>query len=90
MAIMASPVVVSKYSHLDRRRELVMISISLTRNQVHQLADLAEKFSDIEWFTIDASDTSGIGPTVLVKFLIFKNDHRDFDTTVDITDYSTW
>ena len=67
-----------------------MISISLTRNQVHQLADLAEKFSDIEWFTIDASDTSGIGPTVLVKFLIFKNDHRDFDTTVDITDYSTW
>ena len=67
-----------------------MISISLTRNQVYQLAEIVEKFSGTEWFTIDASDTSGIGPTVLVKFLIFKNDHRDFDTTVDITDFSTW
>ena len=87
---MASQLAVFNFKNLDRRRELVMISISLTRNQVHQLADLAEKFSDIEWFTIDASDTSGIGPTVLVKFLIFKNDHKDFDTTVDITDFSTW
>ena len=67
-----------------------MTNVALTRNQVYQLAEIVEKFPDTEWFIIDASDISGIGPTVLVKFLMFKDDNKDVDTTVNITDYSTW
>lgn len=67
-----------------------MADIALTRNQVYQMAEIVAKFPDTEWFIIDASDTSGIGPTVLVKFLMFKDDHKDVDTTVNITDFSTW
>lgn len=67
-----------------------MNDISLTRNQIMQLAELAEKFSDTEWFTIHEDSTSGIGPTTEVKFCMFKYSSKDFDTTVDITDLSTW
>lgn len=67
-----------------------MSDTSLTRKQVLQLAELAAKFPDAEWFTIHEESTSGIGPTVQVKFSIFKDSHKDFDATIDITDYSTW
>ena len=67
-----------------------MNDISLTRKQVLQLAEIAAKFPESEWFTIHEDSTSGIGPTVQVKFSIFKDSHKDFDATIDITDYSTW
>jgi hypothetical protein len=67
-----------------------MNGISLTRNQIMQLAELAEKFSDTEWFTIHEEFTSGIGHTTEVKFRMYKDSSKDFDTTVDITDLSTW
>jgi len=67
-----------------------MSDISLTRKQVLQLAELAAKFADAEWFTIEMSNASGIGTNVTVKFDMFKDNRRDFDTTVDITDLSSW
>ena len=67
-----------------------MSNISLTRKQVLQLAELVTKFPDAEWFTIEMSNTSGIGTNVAVKFDMFKDSRKDFDTTVDITDLSTW
>ena len=64
--------------------------IALSRKQVLQLAELAAKFPDAEWFTIEMSNASGIGTNVTVKFDMFKDNRKDFDTTVDITDLSTW
>ena len=67
-----------------------MSDTSLTRKQVLQLAELAAKFPDAEWFTIETRNQSGIGTAVMVKFDMFKDNRKDFDTTIDITDYSTW
>lgn len=67
-----------------------MSDTSLTRKQVLKLAELAAKFPDAEWFSIETHNQSGIGTTVMVKFDMFKDDRKDFDTTIDITDYSTW
>jgi hypothetical protein len=67
-----------------------MSNISLTRKQALQLAELVTKFPDAEWFTIEMSNASGIGTNVTVKFDMFKDSRKDFDTTVDITDLSTW
>lgn len=66
-----------------------MTEFALTRKQVLLLADLATKFPETNWFTLDESHGSGIGPTVTVKFTIF-NHATDFDTTVNITDVDIW
>jgi hypothetical protein len=65
-------------------------SFSLNRTQVEKLAKMAEHFKEVEWFTLEESLSSGIGPTVTVKFNLFNDDDKDIDTTVDITDVSTW
>lgn len=65
-------------------------TFSLNRLQVEKLAKMAAHFKEVEWFTLEESNTSGIGPTVTVKFNLFNDDDKDVDTTVDITDVSTW
>jgi len=65
-------------------------SFTLNRTQVEKLAKMVEHFKEVEWFTLEESTTSGIGPTVTVKFNLFNDDDKDIDTTVDITDVSTW
>jgi hypothetical protein len=67
-----------------------MASFTLNRTQVEKLAKMAAHFKEVEWFTLEESNTSGIGPTVTVKFNLFNDDDKDIDTTVDITDVSTW
>ena len=62
----------------------------LNRTQVEKLAKMAAHFKEVEWFTLEESKTSGIGPAVTVKFNLFNDDDKDIDTTVDITDVSTW
>jgi heptaprenylglyceryl phosphate synthase len=62
----------------------------LNRQQVEKLAKMAAHFKEVEWFTLEESSSSGIGPTVVVKFNLFNDDDKDIDTTVDITDVSTW
>jgi hypothetical protein len=63
---------------------------ALNRKQVEKLAKMAEHFREVEWFTLEESSISGIGPTVVVKFNLFNDNDKDVDTTVDITDVSTW
>ena len=63
---------------------------SLNRNQIEKLAKMAAHFKEVEWFTLEESHSSGIGPAVVVKFNLFNDLDKDTDTTVDITDVSTW
>lgn len=63
-----------------------MNTIILTRKQIEQLAKIAERFTDTENFTIESTSTSGIGPTVTIRFDLFEK----ADTKVDITDVSNW
>lgn len=65
-------------------------SFTLNRTQVEKLAKMVEHFKEVEWFTLEETNTSGIGPTVTVKFNLFNDDDKDIDTTVDITDVSIW
>jgi hypothetical protein len=68
-----------------------MTEFALNRRQVGQLAKLAEHFREVEWFTLtEETNGSGIGSTVTVKFNLFGDADKDVDTTVNITDVSTW
>lgn len=62
----------------------------LNRGQIEKLAIMSAHFKEVEWFTLEEDNNSGIGPTVVVKFKLFNDDNKDIDTTVDITDVSTW
>jgi len=62
----------------------------LNRGQIEKLAKMAAHVKEVEWFTLEESSSSGIGPTVVVKFNLFNDIDKDIDTTVDITDVSTW
>ncbi len=62
----------------------------LNRQQVEKLAKMAAHFKEVEWFTLEEDNSSGIGPTVVVKFNLFNDSDKDVDTTVDITDVRTW
>ena len=63
---------------------------SLNRIQIEKLAKMAAHFKEVEWFTLEEDNSSGIGPTVVVKFNLFNDKDKDIDTTVDITDVTTW
>jgi len=63
---------------------------ALNRKQVEKLAKMVENFPDVEWFTLEESLENGIGPTVVVRFNLFGDNDKDIDTTIDITDVSTW
>ena len=60
-------------------------TIVLTRKQVLDMATLANHFTDVDQFTVEVSNTSGIGPSVHVKCTLFEK-----PTTVDITDVGSW
>ena len=62
----------------------------LNRTQVEKLAKMVNHFKEVEWFTLDSNNSNGIGPAVTVKFNLFNDTDKDVDTTVDITDVSTW
>ncbi len=63
---------------------------ALNRGQIEKLSKMASHFKEVEWFTLEENHSSGIGPTVVVKFNLFNDSDKDIDTTVDITDVSTW
>jgi hypothetical protein len=67
-----------------------MNEFALNRKQINKLIEIATKFPDVEWFTLTDDRSSGIGPTIKVKFNLFGDDDKDIDTIVDITDVSTW
>lgn len=67
-----------------------MSEFALNRKQVEKLAQMAQHFKEVEWFTLTEEHTSGIGSTVTVKFNLFGDADKDLDTTIDITDVETW
>ena len=66
------------------------IQFALNRGQIEKLSKMASHFKEVEWFTLEENHSSGIGPTIVVKFNLFNDNDKDIDTTVDITDVSTW
>jgi len=64
-------------------------SIKLNRKQIEQFIELYTKFDYVEWFELVEDHSSGIGPTITVKFKVFDTNDKP-DTKVDITDVSTW
>lgn len=68
-----------------------MNEFCLTRKQVMQLADIAKRFPEVQWYTLTEDNSNGIGPVVKVQFIMLPDSTRgDYDTTVDITDVETW
>jgi len=63
-----------------------MNRIVFSRKQIQQLHEIAERFDNVTTFTVDSESTSGIGPSISVKFDLFEN----LDTAVDITDVENW
>lgn len=63
-----------------------MSNIVLTPLQISRLHQISTMFENVTEFTIIDERTSGIGPTISIKFRLYNED----DTTIDITDYSTW
>ena len=67
-----------------------MTELALNRKQLGKLAEIYNHFKEVEWFTIEADNRNGIGSDVVVKFKLFGDDDKDTDTTVNITDVTTW
>jgi len=63
-----------------------MNAITLTRKQIGQLQEMAERFTETENFTVESESLSGIGSTISVRFDLFEK----ADTRIDITDVSNW
>lgn len=66
-----------------------MDELVLNRQQLGKLVEIYTHFKEIERFTIQVDHTSGIGTGIVVAFNLFGDDAKH-DTTVDITDVSTW
>jgi hypothetical protein len=62
-----------------------MKSITLNRKQVQDLINIVAHFREVEEFTIEQDNSSGIGPIIKVKCELFSK-----PTTVDITDVESW
>jgi uncharacterized membrane protein len=67
-----------------------MAELSLNRKQLSKLVEIYNHFHEVEWFTVAIDNDSGIGEGVVVKFNLFGDADKDIDTTVNITDVSTW
>ena len=67
-----------------------MNTLSLNRTQINKLTEIVTHFKEVEWFTIKVDRSSGIGEGIVVEFNLFNDDDKDVDTTIDITDVSTW
>jgi len=66
-----------------------MTEVTLNRQQIGKLVEMYTHFKEIQQFTIQVDHSSGIGAGIVVTFNLFNNDDKH-DTTVDITDVSTW
>jgi hypothetical protein len=61
-------------------------SITLTNKQLIRLGEIAFNFKEVPVFTIETSNSSGIGTAVVVKFGLYEKN----DTIMNITDYKEW
>ena len=58
----------------------------LSRSEIEKLYKISEQFKDVNRFTIEQDNSSGIGPTSIVRFDLFDKN----DTKIDVTDTGTW
>jgi hypothetical protein len=63
-----------------------MSKIVLNRQQIHKLYQLTQHFKEGSHFTLEEDRSSGIGPSITVRFDLFGS----ADTQVNITDVSEW
>lgn len=63
-----------------------MNQIILNRDQIEKLGKIAAQFKEVDQFHLKIDHSSGIGPTVVVKFGLFDKT----DATIDITDVRDW
>ena len=61
-------------------------SINLNRKQLEKLYEITQHFKEVEHFELEVDHSSGIGSGICVRFDLFDNK----DTTIDITDVSSW
>jgi hypothetical protein len=71
-------------------KKKVMKELALNRKQLGKLTEIYAHFKEVEWFNITVDHSSGIGTGLVVTFNLFGDDDKDVDTTIDITDVSTW
>jgi hypothetical protein len=74
---------------MTKKKDYQPTQFCLNQSQIQKIAKIAAQFKEVEWFTLEEI-SNGIGPTVVVKFNLFNDNDKDIDTTVDITDVSTW
>jgi hypothetical protein len=63
-----------------------MNKIVLTRKQISQLTEIAERFTETETFVLESESLSGIGQSISIRFDLFEK----ADTKIDITDVENW
>ena len=62
-----------------------MKKIILSRKQIETLAQMADRFKEIDQFEITETNESGIGPTTTVSFDLFQKKVK-----IDNTDVDNW
>ena len=67
-----------------------MKKLTLNRNQLAKLAEIYTYFPEVEQFTINVDHSSGIGTGLVVTFNLFGDQDKKSDTSIDLTDVSTW
>ena len=66
-----------------------MTTVTLNRKQVDKLVEIVTHFNEIEIFTINTENKTGIGAEVTVSFQLFA-DSFDDDAKINITDVESW
>jgi hypothetical protein len=66
-----------------------MTTLTLNRKQVDKLVEIVTHFHEIELFTIDTENKTGIGDEITVSFQLF-DDSFDNDAKINITDIESW
>lgn len=62
--------------------------ILLTRKQIEQMHELSSRFPEVDNFTLEIDNSSGIGPELRLRFCLFNADSDNI--TANITDVTTW
>ena len=60
--------------------------MNLSRQQILKLFEIANHLRNVEHFTVETDESSGIGVGVVVSFSLFSDD----DAKIDISDVKEW
>ena len=74
------------WQHEESKSMVSKQKIKLNRHQILKLVEIVNQFIDVEEFTIETDESSGIGVGVVVSFSLFSDD----DAKIDISDVKEW